>query len=110
MTRFEIIKAVSSAINISHHDAQNVVLTFFKTMKEGLSRGEIIELRGLGTFGVKRRKASIGRNVKTGEVVAVSAHPKVFYRLGRELKRGVRETETDPTPSVSGTSGTAKSV
>lgn len=97
MTRFDLIKAVSEEIHLSHRDAQEVVLTFFKTMETALVQSETIELRGLGTFGVKQRKASIGRNVRTGSVVAVSSHPKVFFRLGRELKKGPSDR---PAPSV----------
>ena len=88
MTRLDLIKAVSKALNLSQRDAQTVVVSFFKFMEQALAKGETIELRGLGTFGVKQRKASIGRNVRTGAVVPVSPHSKVFFRLGRELKKG----------------------
>jgi integration host factor subunit beta len=88
MTRFDLIKAVEDAIQLSHRDAQQVVLTLFKAMEDALKNGDTIELRGLGTFGVKMRKASIGRNVRTGAVVNVTTHPKVFFRLGRDLKKG----------------------
>ncbi len=87
MTRADLIQATAKAINVSTKDAQTVVVTFFKTLEAALARGETVELRGLGTFGIKVRKASVGRNVRTGEVIPVSSHAKVFFRLGRELKK-----------------------
>ena len=42
----------------------------FDEMASALARGERIEIRGFGSFGVKQRRARQGRNPKTGALVA----------------------------------------
>jgi integration host factor subunit beta len=44
----------------------------------------IVELRGFGSFGVKKREARTGRNPRTGEKIAVSEkHHPFFSTSGR---------------------------
>ena len=58
----------------------------FDAMVTVLARGERIEIRGFGSFGVKQRRAREGRNPRTGQPVAVQAKRIPFFRAGKELK------------------------
>jgi len=59
----------------------------FSEIKSALLSGNIIELRGFGTFESKRRKGkSHARNPKTGEQVIVEDHSVVIFRAGSVLK------------------------
>jgi len=58
----------------------------FEAMAEVLARGERIEIRGFGSFGVTERRARQGRNPKTGELVEVAAKRIPFFRAGKELR------------------------
>ena len=40
--------------------------TVFEGLKQALTAGERIELRGFGVFSVRARKTGIGRNPRTG--------------------------------------------
>jgi integration host factor subunit beta len=74
---------------ISHRESETIVNAMFDAMAAALARGERIEIRGFGTFGVKRRRARQGRNPKTGELVSVSAKLTPFFRAGKELRVAV---------------------
>jgi DNA-binding protein HU-beta len=55
-------------------------------MKEALTRGERIELRGFGVFVVKPRKRGVGRNPRTGEEVAIPSGKTIRFKPGKELQ------------------------
>jgi integration host factor subunit beta len=70
----------------SHRESETIVNAMFDAMVNSLARGDRIEIRGFGSFGVKQRRARQGRNPKTGEVVKVDAKRIPFFRAGKELR------------------------
>lgn len=66
--------------------AEQAVDALFHSMKEALSRGERIELRGFGVFIVKPRKRGVGRNPRTGEEVAIPSGKTIRFKPGKELQ------------------------
>ena len=58
-------------------------------MAETLSTGDRIEIRGFGSFSVRRRELRIGRNPKTGAAVQVAAHYAPHFKPGKELRERV---------------------
>ena len=66
--------------------AEQAVDALFHSMKEALSRGERIELRGFGVFVVKPRKRGVGRNPRTGEEVAIPSGKTIRFKPGKELQ------------------------
>ena len=96
MTKREIIgELLMRRTGLPHHAAAVMVNTLFEAMTEGLARGERIELRGFGSFGVKRRTARLGRNPKTGASVTVAAKRIPFFRAGKELRCAVNGAAAD---------------
>ena len=51
-----------------------------------LQAGDKVELRGFGSFRRRDRRPRLGRNPKTGEVVAVSAQSVPFFKTGKMLQ------------------------
>jgi integration host factor subunit beta len=75
--------------SLSHRESETIVNAMFEAMADVLARGERIEIRGFGSFGVKERRARQGRNPKTGELVEVAAKRIPFFRAGKELRAEV---------------------
>lgn len=73
----------------SYRESETIVNAMFDAMATVLARGDRIEVRGFGTFGVKSRGARQGRNPKTGETVVVEAKKIPFFRAGKELRTEV---------------------
>jgi len=48
--------------------------------------GDRVELRGFGAFSVKKRKARLGRNPRTGEAVNVAEKHVAFFKTGKLLR------------------------
>ncbi|HHG73656.1 MAG TPA: integration host factor subunit beta [Persephonella sp.] len=64
----------------------NIVNGTFEAMMEALTKGQKIEIRGLGTFRVKSRPAKVARNPKTGEKINVPPKKVVHFKIGKLLK------------------------
>ena len=61
-------------------------------MVDAMSKGENIEIRGLGAFHVKHYDGYQGRNPKTLQVIQVKAKRGVLFRTGVELRARVNRS------------------
>lgn len=86
MNKKDLAKKMTQRFGFSNREATVIVDHIFENITKELEKGRRVELRGLGTFGTKERKPSLGRVVKTGEAVPVPALRRVFFRPGRTLK------------------------
>ncbi len=88
MTKSELIKLLTkkNTKNLFLKDVTTLVDTIFDEISVALSRGDRIELRGFGSFSVRKRKARMARNPKTNEVVQLDERQAVYFRAGKELR------------------------
>ena len=70
----------------STEEVKLVVDSLFEEILKILSEDLRIEIRGFGTFKVKRRKARIGRNPRTGETVLISAHKAPVFKFFKDAQ------------------------
>ncbi|MCI4398179.1 MAG: integration host factor subunit beta [Acidobacteria bacterium] len=86
MTKADIIEWVAQRSDIPKKQAEMVVNTVLLSIVEALDAGEKVELRGFGSFHMKKREARVARNPKTGEKVHVDEKKIPYFRAGKELK------------------------
>lgn len=86
MNKSELIKALSDDAQLPNDEAALFVNTFIDAVKEALSLGDRVEIRGFGSFKLKDYGGYVGRNPKTGELVEVKPKRLPFFRAGKELK------------------------
>ena len=86
MTKSDIIKRLHDENDITKKEAAIVLDTFFNEMASALSKGDRIEIRGLGSFHARKYKAYTGRNPKTGKKVKIKPKKLLVFKCGKELK------------------------
>ena len=86
MIKLDIINEVVTKTGITKTKAELAVETVFESMKQSLTKGERIELRGFGVFNVRPRKTGIGRNPRTGAEVNIPPGKAVRFKPGKELQ------------------------
>ena len=86
MTKAELVEEVSRASDLTKKHSEVIVDTVFKSIVDALHRGEKIELRGFGSFRLRRREPRKGRNPKTGDKVDVPPKKVPYFKPGKELK------------------------
>ena len=80
MTRSELIaKLAAKNPTLYHRDIERLVATILDEISAALERGNRVELRGFGAFSVRKRKARLGRNPRTGTSVQVSEKKKSLF-------------------------------
>ncbi len=97
MTKADLVENVTASIArtagpmISKKDCARVVDAFLDAVKEALRTQQNIEVRGFGTFKIRRRKTRMARNPRTGEPVQVAARPVPVFKPSKELRTMVAE-------------------
>jgi nucleoid DNA-binding protein len=81
----DIVHHVIERTGLPRTKAEAAVDTVFEGLKEALTAGERIELRGFGVFSVRARKTGIGRNPRTGTEVSITPGKAVRFKPGKEL-------------------------
>lgn len=72
--------------HLTARDVERVVGVILDAVTDQLAGGGRVELRGFGTFSVKRRASRSGRNPRTGELVEVPAKAAPAFRCGKDLR------------------------
>jgi DNA-binding protein HU-beta len=88
MNKSELIAAMAQTLN-SKKIAESALNSLLDTISTALNRGDKITLPGLGTFKVSKRKARIGRNPRTGEVIKIRAHNVPLFTAGKKLRNAI---------------------
>ena len=92
MTRSQLVQSIlRDNPHLYRRDIQRLVATVFDEIAAALGRGDRVELRGFGAFVVKRRRARLGRNPRTGEAVAVPEKGAPFFKPGKQLRERVND-------------------
>ena len=93
MSRRELIidlKKKNSELN--QLELENIIESFCDDIENALKEGKDVELRGFGTFFVKKIKEKYSaRNPKTGELIYVPEKNKVRFRASKKLNKFINE-------------------
>lgn len=89
MNKQELIGQVADRSGLSRTDAATAVNTVFGCITKALQDGSEVRLVGFGTFAVGKRKASTGRNPRTGEPMNIAESTQPKFRAGKGLKDAV---------------------
>jgi DNA-binding protein HU-beta len=86
MNKQDLANHVADASGLERADAARVIDVFLDIITVALARGEEVRLVGFGSFVASERKASTGRNPRTGEPMDLAATVVPKFRVGRNLK------------------------
>ena len=89
MNKNNLVASVANDSGLSKADAAKAVDSVFDTISGALSSGSDIRLVGFGTFSVAQRRASEGRNPRTGEKIQIPASKQPKFKAGKALKDAV---------------------
>ncbi len=99
MNKNDLVATVASNSGLSKADAAKAVDAVFSSVTGALRRGDNVMLVGFGTFSVVDRKASVGRNPRTGERIQIPAARRPKFKAGKNLKKSVNISSSPETTS-----------
>lgn len=89
MNKQELVGSVADHTGLTKSDAAKAVDAVFDAITGELKKGGDVRLVGFGTFSVTKRKASTGRNPRTGEAMTIKASTQPKFKAGKGLKDAV---------------------
>jgi integration host factor subunit beta len=100
MIKSELVDRIAAQNpHLYKRDIEHLVNTIMGAIDEALCRGDRVEIRGFGTFSVRKRRARAGRNPRSGAIVAVEQKSFPYFRTGKEMHQRLNRSEAQsPNP------------
>src|ERR1035437_2948776 len=95
MTKADIVDKVAIGTGLRKLETEAIIEGFFKTVIESLQQGRAIQIRGFGSYKVKKKNARHVRNPKTGEQVQVPEHFVPTFKFSKDFKLLVNQGMLD---------------
>jgi nucleoid DNA-binding protein len=86
VNKAELVAHVAKDTDLSKDHAEKAVDSMFRNIEQALRGGDTVRIVGFGNFQVAHRKASTGRNPRTGAEVKIPASRVPKFRAGKALK------------------------
>lgn len=91
MRKSDLINNISDKTGIPKVDVLVTVEMLIKEIKENITKGENIYIRGFGSFITKKRAAKIGRNIKKNVAVQIPEHYIPAFKPSKEFVNEVKQ-------------------
>ena len=99
MRKADLVNQIAEKTGIPKVDVLVTLETMFKEVKDTLSGGENIYIRGFGSFITKKRAAKIGRNIKKNTAVHIPEHYIPAFKPAKEFIAEVKKLK-EPKPDA----------
>jgi DNA-binding protein HU-beta len=96
----DLINLISEKTGVPKVDVLVSLESFFANVKQTLSEGENIYIRGFGSFITKKRAAKVGRNIKKNISVYIPEHYIPAFKPAREFVDEVKKLKTPKVEAV----------
>ena len=98
MTKADVIAEISDKTGIDKADVTSTLEKFFEVIKNSLSEGENIYVRGFGSFINKKRAKKVARNISKNTAMVIDEH---FIPSFKQAKIFVEQVKTSDKAKVS---------
>lgn len=91
MRKSDLVNNISEKTGIPKVDVLVTIESLLKEIKNNLTQGDNIYIRGFGSFITKKRAAKIGRNIKKNVAVQIPEHFIPAFKPSKEFVNEVKE-------------------
>ena len=91
MTKAEIANEISKSTGIEKTAVISVIERFMTVVKDSMSEGNDVFLRGFGSFVVKTRKEKTARNISKNTAIKIPEHKVPTFKPSKVFLDDVRE-------------------
>ncbi len=89
MLKKELVNEVSNELSLHKQDVTTALDIMLDTMEKALKEERRIELRGFGSFAVRKRKARSTKNPKTGTIMNIPERKTIHFTMSKSLKEAL---------------------
>ncbi len=91
MTKADIVSKIAEQTGIEKVSVQATVEAFMDSVKESLTEGNNVYLRGFGSFIVKERAEKTGRNISKNQSIIIPAHNIPAFKPAKTFIEEVKD-------------------
>ncbi len=91
MNKTELVTAIAEGAELTKADAAKALDATVEAIVAAVAGGDKVSLVGFGTFKSSKRKATTGRNPKTGEAIQIKAATLPKFKAGKSFKEAVNK-------------------
>jgi DNA-binding protein HU-beta len=92
MTKADIVNEIAEKTGIEKIAVQASVESFMKVIRNHMSEGKNIYLRGFGSFIVKKRAEKTGRNISKNTTIIIPAHYIPSFKPAKTFAEKVKKS------------------
>jgi DNA-binding protein HU-beta/integration host factor subunit alpha len=97
MTKRDLVIQISEETGLIQQQVMQVVQRTLDIIAQTVAKGDSVELRNFGVFGIKIRRARIGRNPNDPDKdVQIPPRAVVKFKPGKELRQAVSKLPPPP--------------
>jgi DNA-binding protein HU-beta len=93
VTKADVIAQISEKTGVDKGDVQQTLESFFTVVKESLSEGENLYVRGFGSFINKKRARKVARNISKGTSMIIDEHFVPSFKPAKVFVEQVKESD-----------------
>lgn len=86
MNKAQLVQKLAEKTKLSKVQSEALIDAALEIIQKTVQRGDDVKLVGFGTFSSVNRKAKKGRNLKTGEEVAIPGVRLPRFKPGKDFK------------------------
>lgn len=101
MRKADLVASIADKTGVPKVDVLVTLETFFTEVKDTLSDGENVYVRGFGSFVIKKRAKKIGRHIKKNKAIEIPEHFIPSFKPAKIFIDQVKEN-VDSLPSEDG--------
>ncbi|MDH6312362.1 DNA-binding protein HU-beta [Parabacteroides sp. PFB2-10] len=91
MTKADIVSEISKSTGIDKSTVLASVESFMEIVKDSLSDGENVYLRGFGSFVVKKRAQKTARNISKNTTIIIPEHNIPSFKPAKTFLKQVKD-------------------
>jgi|TARA_R110001592_G_scaffold307299_2_gene580850 DNA-binding protein HU-beta len=92
MTKADLVTKIANETKISKESVAKTVELMMESIKESLSDGNNVYLRGFGSFVVKKRAEKTGRNISKNTTIIIPEHFVPAFKPAKVFVESVKES------------------
>lgn len=90
MTKADIVNEIAKNTGVEKVHILAIVESFMDEVKESLSRGENVYLRGFGSFIIKTRAEKVARNISKNTTITIPEHKIPAFKPAKSFAAKVK--------------------
>lgn len=89
MNKEQLVAGIAKITGTTQKEAAAFVDAYVETVTDALKSNDTVQLLGFGSFKVNNRKATTGRNPRTGEKIDIAAKNVVKFTPAKKLQEAI---------------------